>query len=107
VDEEETVTDNLQEQAATADEVARLREAVADLACQVSEARDLSGDLAERLDVADAIIRCKLGIALAPARAAEPLCQPVAYGDPVSTRIQSRKRRLEASGLVILPGGAQ
>jgi len=96
------MTDTIPQQAASAEEVARLREQVTDLGKAVT---NLTADVAERLAIVDAIIRRKLGVPLA--RADESLCEPVAYGDPVSTRIQARKRRLEASGLVVLPGGAR
>lgn len=91
----------------SADEIGRLRDQVLDLGEAVATLTRQAAENAERLELADAIIRWKLGVPLARARADEDLYEPaVAYGDPVSIKAQTRRRRLEASGLIVLPGGA-
>jgi hypothetical protein len=65
--------------------------------------------LLRRMDVTQAILRAELGIEWTHTRDAEEpgQCPPVSYADPVSARIQARKRRLEASGLRLVQGGAR
>ena len=85
-------------QAVSAAEVACLREQVLgldqrvdDLTAAVADARATAGDAMAA--VLMLLHRNTPGVAT--------------FDDPVSARAQARKRRIEASGLTVLPGGAR
>jgi hypothetical protein len=64
----------------------------------------------QNITLTENILRAELGVRLDDRSQPEPhadLDAPTTFGDPVSLRVQARRRRRAASGFLVLQGGAR